>query len=218
MVTARRISGLYAITPEMDDDALYLDRVAQALGGGARVLQYRDKRSAPARALARAVALRELCHAHGAVFIVNDSVDLCEQAQADGVHLGREDAGLRAARRRLGEDALIGVSCYDDYELARAARDQGADYIAFGSVFASSVKPLAVRAPLSLFKRARAELDIAAVAIGGITVENAPQVLAAGADALAVISALFDAPDVRSRAQSLSRMFPAASISSQSGS
>jgi thiamine-phosphate pyrophosphorylase len=216
MVTAPRISGLYAITPELEDDALLFDRVAQALGGGARVLQYRDKNCAPERALARAVALRRVCHAHGALCIVNDSVDLCEQAQADGVHLGRHDAGLRAARSRLGEGALIGVSCYDDYELARAARDQGADYVAFGSVFASSVKPSAVRAPLSLFTRARAELDIALVAIGGINVENAPEVLAAGADALAVISALFDAPDVRSRAQSFSRMFPARSISSQS--
>lgn len=207
MASAQRLSGLYAITPEIEDDQTLLDRVERALLGGARIVQYRDKAAAPHRALARAQALRALCDAHCALLIVNDDVDLAARVRADGVHLGRDDVDMAAARARLGQGVLVGLSCYDDFERARAARDAGADYVAFGSVFASQVKPGAVRAPLDLFHRARRELALPLVAIGGIDLHNAQQVLDAGADAIAVITALFDAPDVTARAREFTRLF-----------
>lgn len=201
MVTARRISGLYAITPDLRDDELLYQRVADALDGGVRLLQYRDKNpELPAR-LRRAEALRRLCNRYNALLIVNDDVEVCQRTGADGVHLGRDDADVRSARVRLGSNVLIGVSCYDDFERARDASRQGADYVAFGSVFLSSVKPRAVRASLDLFGRARRELTLPVAAIGGIDLGNARAVLDAGADAIAVISALFDAPDVAARAR-----------------
>lgn len=206
MVTALRISGLYAITPDWDDDGRLYDAVELALRGGVRILQYRDKCRDGARAMARALQLRQSCDRHGALFIVNDDVSLCEQSGADGVHLGRDDAQVSQARARLGAGRIIGVSCYDDLARARAARRTGADYVAFGSVFASTVKPQAVRAPLALFGQARTELDMPLVAIGGIDLQNAAAVLAAGADALAVISALFEAPDVEDRARGFSKL------------
>jgi thiamine-phosphate pyrophosphorylase len=112
---------------------------------------------------------------------------------------------MRAARAVLGK-RLLGVSCYDRFELAQRAAAAGADYVAFGAVFASSTKPAAVRAPLSLFREAR-ELGVPLAAIGGITLENAPQAIAAGADLLAVISDLFDAPDITARARAYQRLF-----------
>ena len=136
-------------------------------------------------------------------FIVNDDVELALAVRADGVHLGREDGDLAAARARL-PGRLLGASCYDRPELARRAVAAGADYVAFGSVFPSPTKPAADRAPLALFAL---ELGVPKVAIGGITLENAPQVLAAGADCVAVITDLFDAPDVAARARAYGRLF-----------
>jgi thiamine-phosphate pyrophosphorylase len=196
----KRLRGLYAITGGN------LARTEAAVASGALcALQYRDKSADAARRLEAARALARLCRAHGVPFIVNDDVELALAVQADGVHLGRDDASIAAARARWPR-GLIGASCYDRLELAERAVAAGADYVAFGSVFASATKPAAVRAPLELFARAR-RLGVPLVAIGGITLENAPQVLAAGADALAVISDLFDAPDVAARAQAYGRLF-----------
>ncbi len=140
------------------------------------------------------------------VFIVNDSLDLAAAVDADGVHLGRDDADLRRARTAL-PGKVIGISCYDDPARARAAADAGADYVAIGSMFPSSTKPGAVRAPLESLARARTGSGLPVAAIGGITVENAPRVVAAGADMLAVISALFDAADVRAAARAFAGLF-----------
>jgi len=195
-----RLRGLYAITGED------LSRVEAALASGALcALQYRDKSADTARRLEEARALARLCRTHAVPFVVNDDLELALAARADGVHLGRDDASIAAARARWPR-GLIGASCYDRLELAERAVAAGADYVAFGSVFASPTKPAAVRAPLALFARAR-RLGVPLVAIGGITLENAPQVLAAGADCLAVISDLFDAPDVAARAQAYGRLF-----------
>lgn len=195
-----RLRGLYAIT------GADLSRVAPALAAGALcALQYRDKSADAARRLEEARALARSCRAHGVPFIVNDDLELALAVQADGVHLGRDDASIAAARARWPR-GLIGASCYDRPELAERAVAAGADYVAFGSVFDSPTKPAAVRAPLALFARAR-RLGVPLVAIGGITLENAPQALAAGADCLAVISDLFDAPDVAARAQAYGRLF-----------
>lgn len=191
-----RLRGLYAVTPEAPDA---VEKVRLALEGGVALLQYRRKR----RDLAEARAVTELTRRHGVPLIVNDDVELALELDADGVHLGRDDGDLRAARSRLG-GRILGVSCYDDPELARRAVEAGADYVAFGSVFASTTKPAAVRAPLALFAT---RLGVPLCAIGGITLENAPRVLRAGADLLAVVSDLFEAPDIRARAAQYQGLF-----------
>ena len=214
-----RLYGLYAITPEGLDDATLLQRSECAVVHGARVLQWRDKSSDAARRLVIARSLARLCRSQGVLFIVNDDLELARAVQADGVHLGADDGDLAAARAAL-PNALIGASCYADLESARAAVAQGADYIAFGSVFASPTKPQAVRAPLDLFAQARA-FCVPTVAIGGITRANCAEVRAAGAHACAVISDLFGdaqttADEVSARARTFrSLLEPAApSISS----
>ena len=201
------IHGLYAITPEASEPARLVQPVAAALQGGAAMVQYRRKRAGAAAALREAAELLGLCRRHGALFIVNDDARLAAAVGADGVHLGRDDGRVDDARRLLGADAIVGVSCYDDLSRARTASAQGADYVAFGSFFPSSVKPAAVRATLGLLEEARLRLDVPIVAIGGITVDNAEALVQAGADAVAVISDLFDAPDVCERAAAFGRLF-----------
>jgi thiamine-phosphate pyrophosphorylase len=204
---ARRIAGLYAITPDLADTADLTARVTAALAGGAAAVQYRNKvadaalRHAQAHALARVHALR------GGVLIVNDDAALAAAVGADGVHVGEDDASIVAAREIVGPDRLVGASCYNDLDRARAAVAAGADYIAFGSFFSSTVKPNARRAELELLAAARA-LDVPVVAIGGITADNASSLVGAGADAVAVITAVFDAPDVEAAARAIVVRFP----------
>ncbi len=206
MKPKKKINGLYAITPDTSDLDDLLVRVAACLVGGATIVQYRNK--APnVQHLPMAAALATLCRQHGVPLIVNDNVELALAADADGVHLGRDDGDLASARARLGSGRIIGVSCYGDLQLALHAQQAGADYVAFGSMFASPTKPQAPHAPLSLLTDAAAQIRIPIVAIGGITLQNAPQAIAAGADAIAVISAVFDTPDVQQAAQDFSNLF-----------
>lgn len=201
------ISGLYAITPEQPDTACLLDQVRAALAGGVRVMQYRSKSRDVALLHEQASELRVLCHAFGVPLIVNDNLRLADLTGADGVHLGREDGSPRQARVVLGSEKLIGVSCYNNLELALEAETDGADYVAFGSFFPSRTKPGAVAAPLELLRQAKMQLNVPIVAIGGITVGNAPALIEAGATAVAVISGLFDAPDIQFAAQQYSQLF-----------
>jgi thiamine-phosphate pyrophosphorylase len=201
------IRGLYAITPDEADTDVLLHKVRLALQGGARILQYRNKSADSTARLAQAQALRALAAAHGALFIVNDDPQLARTVDADGVHLGRGDLPLARARDLLGAGKIIGVSCYNQLPLAREALAGGADYVAFGAFFSSSVKPEAVAAGLELLRAARAEIGAPIVAIGGITAQNGAVLVNAGADALAVISALFGAPDVRAAAQDFAEIF-----------
>ena len=201
--------GLYAVTPETADDAWLFERVSQALAGGAAMLQYRAKALAPGKALAQARRLAELCRAHAVPFIVNDSIPLALAAGADGVHVGRDDAGVREARIAMPR-GIVGASCYADPELARRAAAEGADYVAVGSVFASSTKPHAPPAALELIHAAHAASRLPVAAIGGITHANAPSAIAAGAQLLAVISAVFAAPDVDAAARGFSDLFTTA--------
>ena len=203
----RRFAGLYAITPDEALTEILVPKVEAALRGGAAALQYRNKTASPALRLEQARALAPLCRAAGAAFIVNDDLDLALALGADGAHLGADDGDLVLARRRLGPGRMLGASCYDRIDLAQAAKRAGADYLAFGSVFSSSTKPNAVRAPLTIFAEARRQFDLPLVAIGGITLQNAPEAYAAGADALAVISALFDATDIAARAADFTRLY-----------
>ena len=201
------LHGLYAITPDELDTAKLLQQVELALRGGASILQYRNKRADVALRLEQAAALRDLTHGFGAIFIVNDDVQLAAKVLADGVHLGAEDGAIAAAREVLGRDRLIGASCYNRAPLAVEAARQGADYVAFGAFFPSSVKPGAVAAEISMLENARRALQVPIAAIGGITVENGRQLVAAGADALAVISALWQAPDIEQAAKAFSQLF-----------
>jgi thiamine-phosphate pyrophosphorylase len=200
------ISGLYAITPDEPNTAELLDKVRLVLSGGASVLQYRNKAAAATLRREQASALRELTHEFSVPLIINDDVILAQQVDADGVHLGGEDGSVIAARAQLGRSKLIGVSCYNRLELAHEAVQQGADYVAFGSFFASLVKRNAVAASPDLLRQARREISVPVVAIGGITVDNGAQLLEAGADALAVISAVFGAADIQGIARQFSNL------------
>lgn len=200
--------GLYAITDAalIADDRL-IAAVEQAILGGARLIQYRDKSADTSRRLAQAHALNALCQHYAIPLIINDDVELAFQVRAAGVHLGQDDPALATARARLGDHALIGVSCYDRLDLAVAAERAGADQVAFGAMFPSPTKPDEVRAPLELLRQARAVLKIPIVAIGGITPDNAPALLEAGVDALAVISGVFGQPDIQAAARRYSALF-----------
>ncbi len=206
LVAQQAVSGLYAITPDEPDTAELLRKVRLALQGGARVLQYRNKAADMALRLEQAAALRELTHEFSVPLIINDDTMLAQRVGADGVHLGGEDGGVAAARALLGSARLVGVSCYNRKELALEAVRQGADYVAFGSFFASAVKPDAVAASPELLRQARREVAVPLVAIGGITAGNGSQLLEAGADALAVISAVFGAADIRDAARQFAKL------------
>jgi thiamine-phosphate pyrophosphorylase len=197
--------GLYAITDaRVTDRDLLTAQVAACLRGGARMVQYRAKRAAQASV---AAALLAICREAHVPLIVNDDVELASVIGADGVHIGGDDIPLAAARTKLGPQAIIGVSCYDQYVRAEAAAAGGASYVAFGSFFPSSTKPLAVRAHPSLLGRAAAELRLPVVAIGGITPDNGRTLLDAGADWLAAIDGVFGQPDIEAAARRYAALF-----------
>ncbi len=202
-----RIGGLYAIA----DRGLLGERLVEAatlaLRGGTRLLQYRDKQGPRIQRLELARRLLECCREHGVPLLINDDVDLAGEIGADGVHLGSADVTIARARERLGPRALIGRSCYDRLELALQAQQEGADYVAFGRFFPSRTKPGAVPCPISLLGEARQALSLPIVAIGGITPENGGRLIAAGADALAVIHGLFGQPDIEATASHFDRLF-----------
>jgi thiamine-phosphate pyrophosphorylase len=205
--------GLYAITDtaRLADDTRLLTAVERVLRGGARLLQYRDKSDDRPRRQRQARALHDLCRAYGVPLLINDDVELARQVGAAGVHLGREDEALVAARTRLGEQAIIGVSCYNRLDLALAAVRAGADYVAFGSFFASPTKPDAVPATVDLLRQARRRVPVPLVAIGGITPANGAALVAAGADYLAVIQGVFGLADGYAAAQAYARLYDQAS-------
>lgn len=183
--------GLYAITQtENRSDAEVAEAVSAAIRGGAVVVQYRDKRPDLTDSLAE--QLLEICHRHDVPLIINDDIDLAVRIGADGVHLGREDENISQARKRLGSERIIGISCYDSVERATEAEQGGADYVAFGRFFPSGTKPLASPAQISTLVEAKQKLKVPIVAIGGIMPENGGSLLAAGADLLAVIGGIFD--------------------------
>ncbi len=201
--------GIYAITFETADTGHLLEQIEAALVGGVAAVQYRDKSADVARRHEQASELASLCHQFGVPLIINDDLRLADLCEADGVHLGRDDGSLREARIILGKGKLIGASCYQSLDLALVAQAAGADYVAFGSFFPSPTKPVAERADVALLRAATPVIHLPVVAIGGITLANAPQLLDAGADSLAVLSALFDAADIRAAAHNLNHLFEA---------
>lgn len=205
-----KLSGLCAVT--LDDPLLprLSALVKAALDGGAPYVQYRNKSATSALRRAQAAEMLRICRAAGAKLIINDDVWLAVEIGADGAHIGRDDApggSLDAARDALGPKRILGVSCYNEIALGEQAAAAGADYLAFGSVFPSRTKPGAVRAPLELLGEARRRFGLPVAAIGGITLDNAQQVIDAGADMIAVVSDLFDAMDIKKRAETYQRLF-----------
>lgn len=210
MTSKPPLAGLYAITPDWNDNRRLLSVTEAILDAGCRVLQYRNKQTSDCHRQEQAVALRGLTGKYDARLIINDDVELALFCDADGVHLGKEDGQLAAARVRLdasGHGKILGVSCYQSLPLALTAAHSGADYLAFGSFFASPTKPQAKRADPALIVAARTETGLPICAIGGITLDNAGGLIDAGADLLAVISALYDAPDPYQAALNFTRLF-----------
>lgn len=201
-----RLSGLYLLTDARLGASL-LPTVQAAIEGGVRVLQYRDKSTDRARRLIEAQALRRMTAEAGVVFLINDDVALAQAVAADGVHLGRSDTDLATARATLGSEAVIGVSCYNEWARAEAAVHAGANYLAFGAFFSSQTKPEAVRAEPELLRRARVAWPLPLCAIGGITPENGAALRAAGADLLAVISSVLFAKNVTQAARDFARLW-----------
>lgn len=202
-----QIKGLYAVTPDILNTELLCEKVEKVLQGGASLVQYRNKAADAGLRLRQATALLVLCRSFNVPLIINDHLDLCAQIDADGLHLGATDCDLGAARRLLGEHKILGASCYNRLDLAVQAETAGASYVAFGACFSSSTKPDAVNASSSLFAEAKHKIKIPLVAIGGITLQNASQVIQAGASAIAVLDALFNAEDVEAASQQFSRLF-----------
>ncbi|MCW9024977.1 MAG: thiamine phosphate synthase [Gammaproteobacteria bacterium] len=201
------LKGLYVITDHaLLGDAL-LEKAEQAITGGARILQYRDKTDDQQRRKTEAWALAQLCQQHDVTFLINDDVALAQSCQADGVHLGQQDTAVDMARQQLGKNKIIGVTCHADLQAAITAENKGADYVAFGRFFPSQTKPLAPPAEVNILTQARAQLHIPIVAIGGITIENGAQLIEAGADMLAVIHDIFVVTDSQLAAQQLAQLF-----------
>jgi len=198
--------GLYLLTPDTANTERLLEQVAAVLPARPALLQYRSKAASADIRYEQAHALAALCARHGVGLIVNDEVALAQRVGALGVHLGRDDPALGAARAALGTQAILGASCYDDLALAERAVAQGADYIAFGAFFVSPSKPQARRAAIDLL-RASAYLRVPRVAIGGISADNAEPLVRAGADLIAVISGVFDAADPLAAARRLQAFY-----------
>jgi len=202
------LKGLYLISNhDQHDDEKLSDDAEEALATGVRVLQYRDKSGDADKRLRQAENLRKLTQQYDCLLLINDDIDLAKQVDADGVHLGKDDGNIDHARALLGSDAIIGASCYNQFERAVQASQRGADYVAFGRFFASATKPAALQANTGLLQQARQQLDLPVVAIGGITHDNALQLIEAGADMLAVINGVFAQHDIRKAAQQFQRLF-----------
>lgn len=204
------LAGIYALTPEDNLLPRLAVLVESALQGGVRWLQYRNKSAPPSLRRIEASALLKVCNAYGAKLIINDDVWLAVEIGAHGAHVGRDDlpgGSLETARQALGPNRILGVSCYDDLARAEVAVEAGADYIAFGSLFPSQTKPQATPASLDVIRAAKQRFSVPVVGIGGITTENARQVFEAGADMIAVLSALFDAMDIRRQAERFHQLF-----------
>ncbi len=211
-----RISGIYALTPETEHTAGLIEKIHAAIAGGVRLFQYRNKSASRHLRHEQCEALLEIIKRSGGTLIVNDDVRLALDVGADGVHLGIDDGPVSQARKMLGPERIIGVSCYNDFDRALASEEAGADYVAFGSFFASLTKPAAVTAPVNLLSRAKSRLQVPVVAIGGIDENNAPALVKSGADAVAVLSSLFNNDDVEEHARRLWRAIAGEQVTFQS--
>ena len=201
------IKGLYAITPDMADLNTLIHKTQLAIEGGASMVQYRSKIRNHDVKMQQCAAILRLCREYNVPCIVNDDVEICRVLKADGVHLGENDDNIAEVRAILGEDSIIGSSCYDQLNRAKQAQKEGASYVAFGAVFPTPTKPNAPRATLELLREAKSEIQIPIVAIGGITMNNAHDVIETGIDAIAVITSLYESNSIKETAETFSQMF-----------
>lgn len=201
------INGLYAITPDITDTAQLCVMTRQALIAGVQYIQYRNKIADYRLRLTQAKALSKLCKQYSAILIINDHYDLALEVDADGIHIGREDITIIDARNYLGQNKIIGVSCYNQLALALEAERKSADYVAFGSFFHSKTKSNTVRAPTDLLSEAKKKLSIPIVAIGGITLANAASLIIHGSDSVAVSHGLFFTQNIQSVAKEFNQLF-----------
>lgn len=201
------LKGLYLVTPDWDDTARLVEVSDAALRGGAALLQYRHKTAGDAQRREQAGALLALCRRHGKPFIINDYPELCVELDADGVHVGGTDAAVAAVREVVGPDRILGASCYGSFELAQAAQQAGASYVAFGGFYPSRIKKYEVSTPVDIVTRARDAIAVPNVVIGGMTRENSAPLVAAGADMVAVISSVYFADDPEAAARELTGLF-----------
>lgn len=203
-----KLRGLYVIT---DSHLIPRDRfvatVEAAVRGGATMVQLREKEATHTEIVRLGKAILAVTRRHGALLIVNDHPTVAQEIGADGVHVGRDDPPVAEARALLGPQAIIGASCYGEVERAVTAEQAGADYVAFGTPFPSPTKPKRTDISLAIFQEAKRCVQVPVFAIGGITLANARQVIAAGADGIAVVSAVFGAPDVETAARALAQLF-----------
>lgn len=206
-MNSHHLSGLYVITDDQLSAEHLLTHVRQALAGGTCLVQYRSKTGSEAVREHTARAVLELCREQRVPLLINDDVELAAKIGADGVHLGQDDGRVSAARNKLGSGAIIGVTCHASLELAHTAQDEGASYVAFGRFFSSNTKPEAPPAEPNILREAKATLNIPICAIGGITPDNAPMLIEAGADLLAVIHGVFGQTDVTAAARQYADLF-----------
>ena len=208
MTETFEISGLYVLTHHDNsscDDML--SDIEDVLKGGAKLIQFRSKTLNEQEKLKRACKLLELCNSFHIPLIINDDVFLCKEIHAHGVHLGQQDSHIKEARALLGEGKIIGATCHQSPDLAFEAKKSGADYIALGSFFASQTKVNASRASLDCIRSVKQACGLPIVAIGGINLDNASELLAHKVDALAVINGVLNADDIETQARQFTQLF-----------
>jgi thiamine-phosphate pyrophosphorylase len=201
------MKGLYLVTPDWDDTEKLVAASEQAIAGGASVLQYRHKTATHELRMEQAAALLALCRRLNVPLIINDHTTLCEQLDADGIHVGGTDASVAQVRAILGEDKIVGASCYGDLQLARDAAAAGASYVAFGGFYPSRVKKYEVTTPPDIITRALSKIDLPLCVIGGMTPNNAPPLIELGAHSVAAISSVYAAANHRAAAEEFAALF-----------
>ncbi|MBP0598426.1 thiamine phosphate synthase [Herbaspirillum sp. LeCh32-8] len=204
---ATRLRGLYIVTPDWDDTAQLLAATELALQNGAALVQYRHKTATPVQRQAQAEALLALCRQYDTPLVINDHVELCLAIGADGVHVGGTDASIAAVRKTVGSELIVGASCYGTLELAHAAHRDGASYVAFGGFYPSRVKKYDFRTAPEIIAQSKREIPLPVVVIGGITLDNAPPLVAQGADMVAVISSVYLVPPAERKTRELAALY-----------
>ena len=203
------LKGLYAITDKkLIPRDRFVETVEKVIRGGAKIIQLREKDSPEEEIIRLGKELLKITRRYGIPLIINDSPKLAMEIGADGVHLGKDDTEISEARKILGGEAIIGVSCYGDIERGLQAEKEGADYLAFGTPFFTPTKPDRKTTPFEILKEAKRRIKtIPIFAIGGITKGNAKSVLETGVDGIAVITAVFSSPNPEEAARNLADFF-----------
>lgn len=201
------INGLYAITPELENTSDLLDKTRQVLEGGAQLIQYRNKSANRILLREQAGLLLQLCREYTVPLIINDYLDLTIEIGADGLHVGQHDAAIAKARNQLGDNKIIGASCYNNLGLALQAEKEGADYVAFGAFFPSLTKPNTVSVTMNLIGEAKNKITVPIIGIGGIRLTNARKVIQSGCVAIAVCNDLFQSGNIKAKAAQYAQLF-----------